>query len=260
MTSFPVPARVPWLRSRTRLVNVPGFSDEYQERICFTRSVRAMGRSIGVLGFSRLIARSGPGPKPGIVPARRMRQVGAMANEPPMVSWKSPPPSTSRVGITLETYILEGMLGFPAATGAFTSLLNQIGLAAKLITSRVRRAGLANILGYTGETNVQGERVQKLDEEANETLMAVLRRRGHCAACASEENEDVTILSTDPRAKYVVVFDPLDGSSNIDVNVSIGTIFGVLRKNDSFGIASDADFLKPGHDLLAAGYVLYGSS
>src|SRR5262245_35177100 len=206
MTSFPVPARVPWLRSRTRLVNVPGFSDEYQERICFTRSVRAMGRSIGVLGFSRLIARSGPGPKPGIVPARRMRQAGAMANETPTVSWKSPPPSTSRVGITLETYILEGMMGFPAATGAFTSLLNQIGFASKLITSRVCRAGLANIFGYTGQTNVQGEEVQKLDAEANDTLVGVLKRRGHCAAVASEELEHVQVVSEDSRAKYLVVF------------------------------------------------------
>lgn len=183
-----------------------------------------------------------------------------MSNDRPVLSWKSPPPSDSRVGITLETYILEGMMGFPAATGAFTSLLNQIGLAAKLVTSKVRRAGLANILGYTGETNVQGEQVQKLDEVANETLIASLGRRSHCAAIASEEMEEIKILSTDPRAKYVVVFDPLDGSSNIDVNISIGTIFGVLRRSDSSGIATEADFLTPGRDLLAAGYVLYGSS
>jgi fructose-1,6-bisphosphatase I len=177
-----------------------------------------------------------------------------------VLSWKSPPPVDSRAGITLETYILEGMMGFPAASGAFTSLLNQIGLAAKLITSKVRRAGLANILGYTGETNVQGEQVQKLDEVANETLIASLGRRRHCAAIASEEMEEIKILSTDPRAKYVVVFDPLDGSSNIDVNISIGTIFGVLRRPDTTGIVTEADFLTPGKDLLAAGYVLYGSS
>lgn len=183
-----------------------------------------------------------------------------MANERPNVSWNSPPASASRVGITLETYILEGMMGFPAATGAFTSLLNQIGLAAKLITSKVRRAGLANILGYTGETNVQGEQVQKLDEVANETLIAALGRRNHCAAIASEEMDEIKVLSTDPRAKYVVVFDPLDGSSNIDVNISIGTIFGVLRRADSAGVAAESDFMSPGRDLLAAGYVLYGSS
>jgi fructose-1,6-bisphosphatase I len=168
-------------------------------------------------------------------------------------------PSPSRVGITLETYILEGMLGFPAATGAFTSVLNQIGLAAKLITARVRRAGLANVLGYTGQVNVQGEQVQKLDEEANETLIQALARRGMCAAIASEELEEMRALSDGPRAKYVVVFDPLDGSSNIDVNISIGTIFGVLRRCDD-GPASEADFLRPGTELLAAGYILYGSS
>jgi fructose-1,6-bisphosphatase I len=99
----------------------------------------------------------------------------------------------------------------------------------------------------------------KLDEEANETLIHALGRRGHCAAIASEELEELKILSTEPRAKYLVVFDPLDGSSNIDVNISIGTIFGVLRK-DRAGAAQESDFLKPGRDLLAAGYMLYGSS
>jgi len=183
----------------------------------------------------------------------------ALTPERPTLSW-NPPPTTSRVGITLETYILEGMLGFPAATGAFTSLLNQIGFASKLVTAKVRRAGLANILGYTGETNVQGEQVQKLDEVANETLLGALGRRGHCAAVASEELDEIRVLSTDPRAKYIVVMDPLDGSSNIDVNISIGTIFGVLRKNDGAGGVETADFLRPGRDLLAAGYVLYGSS
>lgn len=175
------------------------------------------------------------------------------------LSWK-PPEAPSRIGITLETYILEGMLGFPAATGAFTSLLNQIGLAAKLVTSKVRRAGLANVLGYTGQTNVQGEIVQKLDEVANETLLSVLGRRGHCAAVVSEELGEMRLLSTDPRAKYIVVVDPLDGSSNIDVNISIGTIFGVLRKSDATMTADPSDFLRPGRDLVAAGYVLYGSS
>lgn len=167
---------------------------------------------------------------------------------------------SSRIGITLETHILEGMMGFPAATGTFTSLLNQLGLAAKLITAKVRRAGLANVLGYTGQTNVQGEHVQKLDEVANETLIASLGRRGHCAAIASEEMEEIKVLSSDPRAKYVLVFDPLDGSSNIDVNISIGTIFGILRRTDPQPTASEIDFLVPGRELLAAGYMLYGSS
>lgn len=178
---------------------------------------------------------------------------------PPRLSWTPPAPS-SRVGITLETYLLEGMLGVQGASGAFTSLLNQLTLAAKLITSKVRRAGLANVLGYTGKTNVQGEHVQKLDEEANEVLLAVLGRRGHCAAIASEELDEEQVLSLDPRAKYLVVFDPLDGSSNIDVNVSIGTIFGVLKKKDAKAGATAEDFLQPGCELLAAGYALYGSS
>jgi fructose-1,6-bisphosphatase I len=165
----------------------------------------------------------------------------------------------TRVGLTLETYILEGLLGRPDATGRFTSLLNQLALAAKLVTARVRRAGLAGVLGYTGSTNVQGEKVQKLDEEANETIMRVLTRRGVCAAAASEEEEEVRLLAADPKARYLLVVDPLDGSSNIDVNISIGTIFGVLKK-DHDERASEKDFLRPGSELLAAGYVIYGSS
>lgn len=166
----------------------------------------------------------------------------------------------ARMGMTLETYIMEGMLGSPAATGVFTSLLNQIGYAAKLVTSKVRRAGLANVLGTTDHVNVQGERVMKLDEEANDTLLGTLRRRGHCAAVASEELEHVEHFTNDQRARYVVLFDPLDGSSNIDVNISIGTIFGVLRRDADSHEVGEKDFLKPGKELAAAGYVIYGSS
>ncbi len=166
---------------------------------------------------------------------------------------------SSRIGLTLETYILEGMLGRREARGYFTSLLNQLALAAKMITSRVRRAGLVNVLGTTGDTNATGDVVQKLDQEAHETLLRVLGRRNHCAAAASEEEEDIRVLSTAQSAQYLVVFDPLDGSSNIDVNISIGTIFGVYRK-DHDGPATQADFLKPGRELQAAGYVIYGSS
>ena len=165
----------------------------------------------------------------------------------------------SRVGLTLETYILEGMLGRPEARGYFTSILSQIGLAAKIITSQVRRAGLADVLGTTGHTNVQGERVQKLDQVANQTLLRILSRRGVCAAAASEEEERMHLLSASPRAKYLVVFDPLDGSSNIDVNISIGTIFGVLKKPDDES-TSERDFMQKGSKLHAAGYVIYGSS
>lgn len=170
-------------------------------------------------------------------------------------SWT--PPDSSAAGATLETFILEGMFKVPGATGAFTSLLNQIGLAAKLIANRVRRAGLADVLGWTGDTNVQGESVQKLDVISNDTFIAVLRRRGHCMGIASEELDDA-VLFPHATGGYLVTVDPLDGSSNIDVDISIGTIFGILRA-DSRPITT-ASFLKPGREFSAAGYVIYGSS
>jgi fructose-1,6-bisphosphatase I len=172
----------------------------------------------------------------------------------------TPQAHDSRFGITLETFILEGMLGHPAATGTFTSILNQISFAAKLITSKVRRAGLVNVLGYTGATNVQGEQVMKLDDEANAALIAVLGRRSHVAAVASEELDEIEVLTNDSRARYLVVMDPLDGSSNIDVNISIGTIFGILRRTNPDKPVGPEDFLKPGVELAAAGYIMYGSS
>jgi fructose-1,6-bisphosphatase I len=169
------------------------------------------------------------------------------------------PKARSRVGITLETYILEGMMGSPAATGNFTSVLNTLSLGAKLITAHVRRAGLANLLGLTGHTNVQGEQVAKLDEESNEILLTVFGSRHHCAAVATEEMEEIVAFPGHEKGKYLVVFDPLDGSSNIDCNASIGTIFGVLRKHGD-ETATQKDFFQRGRDLVAAGYVLYGSS
>jgi len=171
-------------------------------------------------------------------------------------SWS--PPDASKAGATLETFVLEGMFQVPGATGTFTSLLNQIALAAKLITGRVRRAGLADVLGWTGETNVQGEYVQKLDIIANETMIHVLKRRGHCMGVASEEL-DHAVLFPNAMGGYLVVVDPLDGSSNIDVDVSIGTIFGILRF-DKGNELSDESFLVPGREYAAAGYVIYGSS
>ncbi|MBK7585444.1 MAG: class 1 fructose-bisphosphatase [Myxococcales bacterium] len=171
-------------------------------------------------------------------------------------SWS--PPDASKAGATLETFILEGMFQVPGATGTFTSLLNQISLAAKLITGRVRRAGLADVLGWTGETNVQGESVQKLDIIANETFIHVLKRRGHCMGIASEEL-DHAILFPEARGGYLVVVDPLDGSSNIDVDISIGTIFGMLRMEKGSKL-SEESFLLPGKSYAAAGYVIYGSS
>lgn len=172
------------------------------------------------------------------------------------MSWK--PPDATQVGVNLETFILEGMFDFPEATGQFTSLLNQICLASKIITGRVRRAGLADILGYTGQTNVQGEDVQKLDVIANETLLHSLKRRGHCAGLATEEMDDPVFFEA-ATGRYLVVADPLDGSSNIDVDISIGTIFAVIRI-DGDGKPKPEDFLARGRDYVAAGYVIYGSS
>jgi fructose-1,6-bisphosphatase I len=163
----------------------------------------------------------------------------------------------SVVGTTLEAHILSGMRGAPGATGEFTSLLNSIALAVRIIHTRVRAAGLAGMLGYTGETNVQGEQVQKLDAFANDVLCTVLERSGRCAMVASEELDQARVLSE--TGKYIVAFDPLDGSSNIDVNISIGTIFCVLRAQSVGGrLAQGA--LQPGRQIVAAGYAVYGSA
>jgi fructose-1,6-bisphosphatase I len=167
-----------------------------------------------------------------------------------------PSPAHSVVGTTLEAHIMGGMRGSPGATGDFTSLLNSISLAVRIIHTRVRSAGLHGMLGYTGETNVQGEQVQKLDVYANEVLCTVLERSGRCAVVASEELDEVRVTSG--SGKYVVCFDPLDGSSNIDVNISIGTIFSVLRVPP--GTTPEQAPLQPGRDIAAAGYAVYGSS
>src|SRR5918993_1825788 len=133
---------------------------------------------------------------------------------------------------TVQQHILEEQRRlFPDASGEFSWLLSGITLATKIVAAQVRRAGLVGIVGVTRETNVQGEAVQKLDVIANDTLLQFLGNRGNVAIMASEENEDPIIVERDrKRGKYVVVFDPLDGSSNIDVNVSVGTIFSVLRR------------------------------
>jgi fructose-1,6-bisphosphatase I len=163
------------------------------------------------------------------------------------------------VGTTLREHVLHGMHAAPGATGEFTSLLNHISLAIRIINSRVRAAGLAGLLGYTGETNVQGEQVQLLDAFANEVLLNVLERSGHCGVIASEELDEAILQQN--HAKYVALFDPLDGSSNIDTNVGIGTIFAILRRSDpKLSLPSVADALRPGREIVAAGYVLYGPS
>jgi fructose-1,6-bisphosphatase I len=166
--------------------------------------------------------------------------------------------------LTVQQHILEEQRRrYPDASGEFSWLLSGITLATKIVAAQVRRAGLVGILGVTREMNVQGEAVQKLDVIANQTLLQFLGNRGNVAIMASEENEDPVIVERDRKhGKYVVVFDPLDGSSNIDVNVSVGTIFSVLRRDpDPTGRRDTlADVLQPGYQQVAAGYVVYGSS
>jgi fructose-1,6-bisphosphatase I len=171
------------------------------------------------------------------------------------------PAAQSVVGTTLEAHIMAGMRGAAGSTGEFTSLLKQISLAVRIIHARVRSAGLAGMLGYAGQTNVQGEEQQKLDVFANDVLCAVLGRGAHAAMLASEELDEPLVTDNDQsQAKYIVLFDPLDGSSNIDVNISIGTIFAVLRKRSQSKKPSAEDALRPGREIVAAGYAVYGSS
>jgi fructose-1,6-bisphosphatase I len=163
--------------------------------------------------------------------------------------------------ITIERHIIEAERQFPEATGAFSSILYDIAFAAKMIGKEVRRAGLADILGYTGEVNVQGEEVRKLDEYAHEVLFKALDHTGHLCGMASEEAEAfIPIPDKFPTGHYCVLFDPLDGSSNIDANVSVGTIFSVHRKVSDHPRGSVDDCLQPGYKQVAAGYVVYGSS
>lgn len=163
--------------------------------------------------------------------------------------------------VTIERHILEQQVAFPDASGTLTNLLYDIALAGKLIASRTTRAGLADILGAAGHENVQGEQVQKLDVYAQDTICSLNERTGRLAAMASEEEPDVIpIPEAYRKGKYVLVFDPLDGSSNIDYNVSVGTIFAVFRRNDGDGPATLSDVLQPGRNVVAAGYIVYGSS
>ena len=162
---------------------------------------------------------------------------------------------------TVESHIMELQGLHPGARGDFTSLLGDIAFAGKIITREVSRAGLVDILGKTGDENVQGEQVQKLDEYANTTMMRCLGRRGQVCLLGSEEEEHaVDIDFGTGSGKYVVLFDPLDGSSNIDANVTIGTIFSIYRRRSRKGQGQADDALQPGNQLVAAGYVVYGSS
>jgi fructose-1,6-bisphosphatase I len=165
--------------------------------------------------------------------------------------------------LTLDEFTIQQLRLFPGGTGELSHLLRDIGLAAKRINVEVNKAGLQDILGTTGDKNVQGEEVKQLDRFANEQLIAVLRNGMSCAGVCSEEEEDIIIFDDElsNRSKYVVLFDPLDGSSNIETCISIGTVFSIYKRITPLGApCSIADFLQPGSQQVAAGYVIYGSS
>lgn len=164
--------------------------------------------------------------------------------------------------VTVTEHLLLHQKRIPGATGQFTRLFNEIVLSAKIINREVNKAGLVDVLGFTGKTNVQGEEVKKLDEYANRILIHRLARSGVLCAMASEENADIIEVPHGlPVGDYICIFDPLDGSSNIDVNVNIGTIFSIFKREspeDSHLLSSDV--LQKGLRQVAAGYVLYGTS
>ena len=164
---------------------------------------------------------------------------------------------------TLDEFTIQQMRDFPNATGELSGLLRDMGLAAKRVHVEVNKAGLVDILGDAGTMNVQGEEVKKLDVFANNQFMGVLQHGISCAGIGSEEMDEIVVFDDEVsnKSKYVCLFDPLDGSSNIDVNVSIGTIFSVFRRVSELGKpATQEDFLQPGTQQVAAGYVIYGSS
>jgi len=160
---------------------------------------------------------------------------------------------------TVQTHIRHQQQNFAEASGTFSWLLSGLTLATKMVEAKIRLGGLSDALGAKGSVNVQGEVQQKLDVYANETLLHTLGGRDAVAALVSEENEEPIIINADPDSgKYIIVFDPLDGSSNIDVNVNVGTIFSILKRTP--GQPLEASILQPGHQQVAAGYVVYGPS
>ncbi|MFN8488654.1 MAG: class 1 fructose-bisphosphatase [Caldilineaceae bacterium] len=164
--------------------------------------------------------------------------------------------------ITIERHILDQQSKFPEASGALTHLLYDLAISAKIIASNTTRAGLAEILGSEGKENVHGDDVQKLDVFAERTIYRMNDHTGRLAVMASEEEEDIIpIPDRYPTGKYVLLYDPLDGSSNIDCNVSVGTIFAIhRRKSPDGGPGTREDCLQKGRDLVAAGYIIYGTS
>jgi len=169
----------------------------------------------------------------------------------------------NRQVLTLDEFTIQQYRKIPKATGELSNLLRDIGLAAKRINVEVNKAGLVDILGDDGSVNVQGEDVKKLDVFANNQLVGVLKHGISCAGIGSEELEDIVVFDDEVsnKSKYIVMFDPLDGSTNIDTNASIGTIFGVYRRVSNLGSPCiKEDFLQPGIKQVAAGYIVYGSS
>lgn len=163
---------------------------------------------------------------------------------------------------TLTEFIIERQSEYPHAKGALTRLLNDIATAGKIVNREINAAGLVDILGTVGTENIQGETQKKLDVYANETFITSLKGGGECCAIASEENEKVISFKNEfsEMGKYVIAMDPLDGSSNIEANVSIGTIFSIYRRVSEAGGGTLEDLLQPGINLVAAGYIIYGSS
>lgn len=164
--------------------------------------------------------------------------------------------------LTLGQFIIERQSEFPYAKGELSRLLRDIGIASKIVNREVNKAGLIGILGDANTHNIHGETQKKLDVFANEQFIAALQSGGECCIVASEENEDFVYIDGEVShdAKYIVAIDPLDGSSNIDVNVAVGTIFSIYRRKTTSGKATIADVLQKGTEQVAAGYVIYGSS
>lgn len=163
--------------------------------------------------------------------------------------------------VTLSRFIIEQQTAYPEATGEFSVLLTQIGLVGKLIAHDLRRAGLIDVLGTTGETNVQGEVVKRLDMIANDTFLRVFERSGLVCVLASEEMEKPIQLPQHwPKGKYMLLFDPLDGSSNTDVNMPLGAIFSILKHDGRERLPAEAELFRKGTEQVAAGYLLFGSS
>src|SRR5665647_367394 len=165
-----------------------------------------------------------------------------------------------RKGITVSRQIMDDQLLHPEATGELTGLLNDLVVAGKIINAEVNMAGLADILGQSGRTNIQGESVQKLDVFADKTIKRRMEQCGHVCVMASEEDDDVIPVLDGYEGNYTIAFDPLDGSTNIDVNVSIGTIFSIHKRISTSGQGSREDLLQKGSKQVAAGYIIYGSS